>query len=137
MSTIPFLLSYTPYTPPAGTNTINSINDMVVITFAPPTEINYAIGTSQQYNDTIVVKNITANVRLETTIEFNDKMVGIRTDNTISPYVFIVEPGAQVMLPVTLKTAFFDARSSIAPATVPINFTVKNLSNGSVALRNI
>jgi hypothetical protein len=137
MSTIPFLLSYTPYVPPTGTSTVNSINDMVVITFNPPTEINYAIGTTQQYNDVITVKNITSNVRLETTIEFNDKMLGIRTDNTTSPYVFIVEPGAQVILPVTLKTAFFDARSSIAPVTAPINFIVKNLSNGSVALKNI
>jgi len=137
MSTIPFLLSYTPYTPPTGTNTINSVNDMVVINFIPPTEINYALGTSQQYNDTIIIRNITSNVRLETTIEFNDKIFGISTNNTISPYVFVVEPGAQATIPVTLKTAFLDARAGTAPITTPINFTVKSLSNGTVALKNI
>lgn len=134
--TIPFLLSYEPYRPPAGTRTINSINDMVVISFNPPSEINYAIGTDTQYNDTIIVSNTTSNVTLEVVIEFNDKILSINT-NAVSPYQFTIKPNTQVSLPVRLKTTYFDERSSVAPVTAPINFTVKNLSNGSVALKKI
>jgi len=137
MSVIPFLLSYEPYQPPTGTRVINSINDMVVISFNPPSEINYAIGTDQEYNDTIIVRNTTSNVSLEVTIEFNDKILSINTNNTTSPYVFTLASGTQTSLPVQLKSAFFDARSSVAAVTTPINFTVKNLSNGSVALKTI
>ena len=137
MSVIPFLLSYEPYQPPTGTRVINSIDDMVVINFNPPLEINYAIGTDQQYNDTIIIRNTTLNVSLEVTVEFNDKILGINTNNTMSPYIFTLASGTQTSLPVQLKSAFFDARSSVAAVTTPINFTVKNLSNGSVALKTI
>ena len=134
--TIPFLLSYEPYRPPTGTRTLNSINDMVVISFNPPSEINYAIGTDTQYNNTIIVKNVTSNVTLEVVIEFNDKILDINT-NAVSPYQFRINPNTQALLPIRLKTAYFDERSSVAPVTAPINFTVKNLSNGSVALKTI
>lgn len=136
MSVIPFLLSYEPYQPPTGTRVINSINDMVTINFNPPSEINYSIGTDQQYNDTIIIRNTTSNVTLEANIEFNDKILSINTNNTASPYVFRLAPGTQTSLPVQLKFAFFDQRSSVAPTTVPIKFTVKNLTNGTVALKN-
>ena len=135
--TTPFLLSYEPYQPPAGTRVINSINDMVVISFNPPSQINYAIGTNTQYNDTIIVSNITSNVTLEVVIEFNDKIMIINTPSTTSPYQFRINPNTQVSLAVQLKTAFFDERAITTPVTTPINFTVKNLSNGSVALKKI
>jgi hypothetical protein len=137
MSVIPFLLSYEPYQPPTGTRVINSINDMVTISFNPPSEINYNIGTDQQYNDTIIIRNTTSNVTLEASIEFNDKILSINTNNTTSPYVFRLAPNTQTSLPVQLKFSFFNQRSSITPTTVPIKFTVKNLTNGSVALKNI
>lgn len=137
MSVIPFLLSYEPYQPPTGTRVINSINDMVAISFNPPSEINYAIGTDQQYNDTIIVRNTTSNVTLEASIEFNDTILSINTNNTTSPYVFRLAPDTQTSLPVQLKFAFFDQRSSVTPTTVPVKFTVKNLTNGSVALKTI
>ena len=92
--TIPFLLSYEPYRPPTGTRTLNSINDMVVISFNPPSEINYAIGTDTQYNNTIIVKNVTSNVTLEVVIEFNDKILDINT-NAVSPYQFRINPNTQ------------------------------------------
>jgi hypothetical protein len=137
MSTIPFLLSYEPYRPPTGTQLVNSINDMVTISFNPPSEINYAVGVDQQYNDTIIVRNMTSNAALEVAIEFNDKILGINTNNTISPYVFTLAPNIQTSIPVQLKTSFLDQQSSIAPTTVPIKFTVKNLLNGTVVLRNV
>jgi hypothetical protein len=73
---------------------------------------------------------------LEVVIEFNDKILSINT-NAVSPYQFRINPNTQVSLPVRLKTTYFDERSSVAPVTAPINFTVKNLSNGSVALKKI
>jgi hypothetical protein len=56
---IPFLLNYEPYRPSTGTQVVSSINDMVTISFNPPSEINYVIGAEQQYNDTIIVRNTT------------------------------------------------------------------------------
>ncbi len=134
---IPYLLSYEPYKPLQGTRVINSINDMVTISFNPPSEINYAIGTDQQYNDTIIVRNITSNVTLQITIEFNDAILNINTNNTKSPYVFTLGPNIQTSLSVQLKTSFFDRQSNITPVTAPVKFTVKNLLNGTVALKNV
>jgi len=51
---IPFLLNYEPYRPSTGTQAVSSINDMVTISFNPPSEINYVIGAEQQYNDNLV-----------------------------------------------------------------------------------
>ena len=137
MSNIPFLLSHIPYQPPAGTRVITAIADMVVIDFTPLTELTYTLGTDQQYNSTLIVKNTTINATLEVAIEFNDNLLGINTNNTISPYVFKVTSGQQISLPVQLKTSFLDAQSNPMPITALIKFTVKNLPNGTVVLRNV
>jgi hypothetical protein len=134
---IPFLLNYEPYRPSTGTQVVSSINDMVTISFNPPSEINYVIGAEQQYNDTIIVRNTTLNAPLEVTIEFNDKILDINTNNTTSPYVFTLAPNIQTSFPVQLKTSFLDQRSSITPTMLPIQFTVKNLLNGTVVLKNV
>ncbi len=137
MSTIPFLFSYEPYRPSTGTRAVNSINDMVIINYNAQPTVNYEIGTNLEFSEKIFIRNVTLNATLEIVMEFDATVTTINANNTTSPYVFTLGPGAQVSVPVQLKTTFLDTRASTTPMTTLIKFAITNLSTGTLVFKNV
>ncbi len=135
--TTPFLINYEPYAFPPGTTIINNINDMVQISTTLPETIEYAVGSLEDLSGDIIIKNLTRNAILEVTIKFNSSAFIINTPDTTTPIILTIAPTTQQELKVKLNKQALDSNARFIPIQGNIEFTAKNLVNGTTVFKNV
>lgn len=134
---IPYLTNYQPYQPPTGNQVINSINDMVIINCSLPRVLEYFIGLEEVYNTSATFINTTSNTTLEITINFNKLVTIVNNAEVNSPFVINLQPKQQIQIPIRLNKTQLDASANYDIVNGYINIEVKNLSNGTLVLKNV
>lgn len=134
--TIPFLIDFQPYS--FTGEQCQSIDDMVSISLVqqfPQSVINYEIGSTDDVNIPLSIKNLTNNTKLEVEILFNAN-VFIADDNpTINKITATLEPGQLRIVEWVLNTRSLD--QAISKFNTNIVVTVKNIMNGTIVTRNV
>lgn len=134
--TIPFLIDFQPYS--VTGEQCQSIDDMVSISLVqqfPQSVINYEIGSTDDVNIPLSIKNLTNNTKLEVEILFNVN-VFIADDNpNINKITATLEPGQFRIVEWVLNTRSLD--QAISKFNTNIAVTVKNIMNGTIVTRNV
>lgn len=129
--TVPFLIDYTPYR--FNGEECRSIDDMVSISLqqvVPLSNITYNIGSTDNINISLQIKNLTNNADLEINILF-DKNIFI-IESVQLP--IILKPGNVTPLFIKLNKPQLD--QSLEKLLTTITFEVKNLLNGTVVTKS-
>lgn len=135
--TIPFLIAYEPYEIPLDSRVVYNINDMVRISSTLPEKIDYEIGSIENLDGLITVQNLTTNAQLEITVIFNKDALIIDNLDVTTPMVFIIAPLDRRDLSVSLNKEVLDTSTKYDPIAATVNFTVRNLLNGTLVFTNV
>lgn len=129
--TIPFLVSFVPFISP-NQQICQSIDDMISINLmqtVAASNITYNIGTSEDVNIPLEIKNLTSNSSLEVGVDSDNKQFLI--DGLVSSgQTFLLNPGQTKTYVITLNTSQLD--TTVGSFLEKLRLTVKNISNGEV-----
>lgn len=133
--TIPFLIDFVPYK--FVGQKCASIDDMVsvsVLQRVPVSNIAYDIGSTQNIELPISVKNITNNASLQVTFSMDANVFVINNETGASEKNILLAPGQSETVVVTLNTDRLD--QTIRTLQSQITLTVRNISTGGLVTRN-
>lgn len=133
--TIPYLVNFTPYT--FSGELCQSIDDMVSVSVQQQfsfTDINYDIGSDDDVQLPILIKNITNNARLTVEI-IADKNVFIINGNDALSNVITLAPNETKQLSVSLNKNRLN--ESVGLRQTNIKLVIKNITNGGIVTRDV
>lgn len=134
--TIPFLIDFTPYK--FSGEICQSIDDMVSIGLQQKfniSTVDYDIGSNDDVNIPVSVKNITNNTRLEVTITFNKNMFVVDVDQNIDTITITLEPNQTRIFTFFLNKQMLD--QTVGMFDTNISVKIRNLTNGGLITRNV
>lgn len=133
--TVPYLIDFVPYK--FSGEVCQSIEDMVSISLVqqvPISTIDYNIGSPDDVNIPISIKNITNNAKLEVTILFYNNIFVADDNKDIKKITAILEPEQIRTVAFVLNKDSLDSAISRFETTVVVS--VKNITNGGLVTRN-
>lgn len=142
--TVPFLESYTPFSVGNDVQVVDDIQDMISIDVKPrpePTQIEYYMGSATSYTDMFQLKNLTQNVVIEATIKFNNKIFTIHEEGSfvdgVDMLTFNIQPEQTKTFIILTKNNSLNYESPYSQFTSNIEFTFKNMTNGTFVSKRI
>jgi hypothetical protein len=129
--TVPFLIDFTPYR--FNGDECRSIDDMISISIQQTvsvSSITYNIGSTDDINITLQIKNLTNNADLEVVVMFDknvfvidgaDSMIRLKPENVRTLVIRLNKPALNQTIKKLLST---------------ITFEIKNVLNGTVVTKN-
>lgn len=141
---IPFLQNYQPYSPTLGTTFVDEIKNMVTYNLQPnttATTIDYSIGTSKSYVNTLTIKNITTNVKINMRVTFNNNIFIVDranvTTNNEAPLSIELQPNQTEQFIIKVKNSMLDQKITYTPQQTQIKVNIESININDVALRDI
>lgn len=141
---ISFLTNYTPYSPPTGTVVVENIKDMITFDLQPkttPTILNYSIGTDKSYVNTITIKNITTNAKINIQLSFNNNIFIVdRTNVTVNNQnTILVElrPNQTEQFEIKVKNSMLDQKMTYQLQQTQIKMNIQSIEINDVVLKNL
>jgi hypothetical protein len=129
--TIPFLIGFTPYE--FNGDECRSIDDMVSISMqqaTPSSTINYKIGSTDNINISLQIKNLTNNADLEIMVAYDRNIFIINDANLI----FTLKPGNVRAFVIKLNKPVLNR--GLQSLLTTVTFEIKNVLNGTVVTKN-
>lgn len=141
---LPYLIRFTPYEVPSNVSAEDSVSGMFTYDLRPNTSntiINYSVGAVGTFETLLTVKNITSNVTLQISLTFNNNVFAISsTENVADDSSTLVDrllPGQSKMFVIRLRKSRLNSYANYEQLITNIELSVKNLSNGTTAFRNL
>ena len=143
---VPYLEKYVPYQTSIGTVEAGTISDMISYDIKPhfsATEIEYVLGSTDLYVDSLNIRNITLNADVEITLRYFKNIFYVDyTDTLVSTDIGvegrelkkILFPGENIRFTIVLNNALMDA-GLYNEATTDITLTARNIENGNIVTK--
>lgn len=133
--TVPYLIDFVPYS--FSGELCQSIEDMVSVSLQQrtPSNINYDIGSIDDVNIPVSIKNITNNTKLEVTVTFNNNVFVADDNKNINKITVVLEPDQIRTVAFVLNKQSLD--NLVRKFETNITISIKNITNGGVVTRNV
>lgn len=134
--TIPFLIDFKP--PEYSGEKCQSIDDMISISLTqqfPVSYVSYDIGSSDDINLPVAIKNITNNTDIEVTITLDKNIFIIDNQLNVSNKNVKIGAGETIRFVISLNKESLDNLTTVTNSS--INIVVKNITNGGMVTRNV
>lgn len=143
---VPYLERYNPYQVPLGTIEAGTISDMISYDVKPhfsPTMIEYVLGSTDLYVESLNIKNITLNADVEVTVRYFKNIFYVDyTDNLVSKDIGVegrelkkvLFPGENIKFTIVLNNSLMDA-GIYNEADTSITLVARNVENGKIVTK--
>ena len=134
--TVPYLIDFKPYVYTG--EKCQSIDDMISVSLlqrVPISNISYDIGSSDDINLPVAIKNITNNTDLEITVSVNKNIFVIDNQENVESKTVILPAGLIERFIFTLNKNSLN--QTVRAFNSNITITVKNITNGGIVTKNV
>lgn len=134
--TVPYLIDFKPYVYTG--EKCQSIDDMISVSLlqrVPISNISYDIGSSDDINLPVAIKNITNNIDLEITVSVNKNIFVIDNQENVESKTVILPAGLIERFVFTLNKNSLN--QTVRTFNSNITITVKNITNGGIVTKNV
>lgn len=134
--TVPYLIDFKPYVYTG--EKCQSIDDMISVSLlqrVPISNISYDIGSSDDINLPVAIKNITNNAQLEITVSVDKNIFVIDNQENVESKTVILPAGLIERFVFTLNKNSLN--QTVRTFNSNITITVKNITNGGIVTKNV